>query len=352
MRRPTQSIAIETDTIIRVLALITVFVAGIWLVTRLERELVWIGIAFFLAVALDPAVSGIAKLLHCGRLIATGLVSILFFVLLGLLGASLLPPLVSQSQALVRELPNYLQKTEQSHSTLGHLVQSYNLVQRVKDVQSHLLSDISSSTGTALGVVLSIFNGLTALVTIFVLTFFMLLEGPRWVAWSGRRVPKEEQSQYHRITARMYKIVSGYVTGNLIIAAIMAVLTSLAIELVGVPFAIPLGILSGLATIIPMIGGFLAMIIVCSVAAFTSPGAAIILLIYFGFYLVIDAHVLRPVVYSRSVQMSSLLVMIAIVLGTALDGIIGALVAIPVVACMGVLLTDYFGNGKHPASKE
>jgi predicted PurR-regulated permease PerM len=351
MRRPTQTISIETDTIVRVLMLITVFVAGIWLITKLEHELVWIGIAFFLAVALDPAVSGIAKLFRCGRLIATGIVSVVFVVLLGLLGASLLPPLVSQSQALVRELPSYLKQAENSHGTVGHIIHDYNLVARAKDLQSHLLSDITSATGTEVGVVLSVFNGLAALVTIFVLTFFMLLEGPRWVTWSGRQVPRGEQSQYHRITARMYKIVSGYVTGNLIIAAIMAVLTSVAIDLVGVPFAIPLGILSGLATLIPMIGGFLAMIVVCSVAVFTSVTAAIILLIYFGFYLVIDAHVLRPIVYSRTVQMSSLLVVIAIVLGTALDGVIGALVAIPVVACIGVVVTELMGDTKHPTPK-
>jgi predicted PurR-regulated permease PerM len=351
MKPPVQRIEIETSTIIRILLLIVAAMAAVWLITRVEHELVWIGVAFFLAVALDPAVSGIAKLLHCGRLLATSIVSIIFILVLGFLGASLVPPLISQSEALVRELPRYLQNAENSHSSFGQLVQHYNLVARLKAQQAHLLDEITSSTGAALGVVRNVFNGLTAVIAILFMTFFMLLEGPRWVAWSGRQVPSAEQRHYHRLTAKMYRIVSGYMTGNLIIAVLIAVVTAVIIQLVGVPYAIPLGLLTGLVSLIPMIGGLLGMVVVCGVAAFTSLGATIALLIYFAIYLVVDAHVLRPVVYSRTVDMSSLLVVIAIVLGVALDGIIGALVAIPLMACIGVLVSDLLGLDNSMSSR-
>lgn len=343
MQPPVQRIEIETSTIVRILALVVATIAGLWLITRLQQELIWIGVAFFLAVALDPAVSGIARLLHCGRLLATSIVSIIFVLILGFLGASLVPPLVSQSEALARELPHYLQHAENSHSGFGQLVQHYHLVDRLKQQQAQILDQITSSTGTALGVVRNVFNGLTALAAIIVLTFFMLLEGPRWVAWSGRQVPSAEQRHYHHLTAKMYRIVSGYMTGNLIIAAMIAIVTAVIIQIVGVPYAIPLGLLTGLATLIPLIGGLVGMVAVCGVAAFTSLTATVVLLVYFSIYLVVDAHVLRPVVYSRTVDMSSLLVMIAIVLGVALDGIVGALVAIPLMACIGVLINDLLG---------
>lgn len=340
MQKRSQTISIDTETIVRVLMLVTAFVAGVWLVGQLHRELIWIGVAFFLAVALDPAVTWIAERSRGGRFLATTIVFILFVSILGFLGASLVPPLISQTEGLASQLPHFLEHTQNSNTAIGRLIQHYGLVARAKALQAHTLNDLSNGTGAAVGIVYSVFNGLAATITTLVLTFFMLLEGPRWVTLGWRYVPISEQSHYHRLTTKMYQIVSGYMTGNIIIAAIVAIITSGLITIVGVPYAIPLGILSGLSTLIPLIGALIAAVVVCGVALFTSTTAALILVVYFVIYTFLDGHVLRPIVYGRTLEMSSLLVMVAIVLGTALDGIIGALVAIPVAACIGVLLSD------------
>ena len=348
MQKPRQAISIDTETIVRTLLLIAAFMVGLWLIGRLHVELIWIGIAFFLAVALDPAVSWIAKNTRAGRFFATSVVFIIFVAILGFLGASLVPPLISQSEALAVQLPHFLEHAQNSQSAAGRFIQHYDLVDRAKAMQQHVLDELSNDQGTAVGIVFGVFNGLAATITTLVLTFFMLLEGPRWVTRGWRYVPVSEQSHYHRLSTKMYRIVSGYMTGNLIIAAAFAIVTSIVISVVGVPYAIPLGILSGLSTLIPLIGAFLALVVVCGIALFTSTTAALILGIYFIIYIFLDGHVLRPVVYGRTLEMSSLLVMIAIVLGTALDGIIGALVAIPVAACIGVLLSDMTNGGVEP----
>jgi predicted PurR-regulated permease PerM len=349
MQRQSQKVSIDTDTILRFLALTTTFVVGIWLIKLLHHELIWIGVAFFLAVALDPFVSWIAKRLPGGRLLATTIVFVLFVALLVFLGISLIPPLISQTIALANQLPHFIEHLQNTHSYVGKLVKRYNLVQQAKGLQSQLIGDVAHGSGTALGVVFGIFSSLAAVITTLVITFFMLLEGPRWLAVGWHHVPKPEQSRYHRLVTHMYRIVSGYMTGNLIIAAVVAVVTAILTSIVAVPYAIPLGIVAGLATLIPLIGGVIAAVVVCGVAVFTSATAAIVLIIYFVIYILLDGHVLRPLVYGKTLQMSSLVVMVAIVLGTALDGIIGALVAIPLAACLGVLLQDFLGQGSAKA---
>ena len=351
MQKPRQTISVDTETIVRTLLLIAAFGIVFWLIGKLHTELIWIGVAFFLAVALDPAVSWIAKRSGGGRFLATSIVFIIFVAIMAFLGASLVPLLISQTEALANQIPHFIEHAQNSPTTAGHLIQHYDLVTRAKDFQMHTLNDLSNGRGAAVGIVYGVFNGLAATVTTLVLTFFMLLEGPRWVTLGWRYIPISEQSHYHRLTSKMYQIVAGYMTGNIIIAAIFAVLTSILISIVGVPYAIPLGIFSGLTTLIPIIGAIIALVVVCGIALFSSVTAALILAVYFVIYTFLDGHVLRPIVYGRTLEMSSLLVMVAIVLGTALDGIIGALVAIPVAACIGVLLTDYTtrGNEHHPS---
>jgi predicted PurR-regulated permease PerM len=348
MPKHSQNITIDTETIVRTLLIITAFVGGIWLIFRLHRELIWIGVAFFLAVALDPPVTWIAKHSRGGRFLATAIVFIIFVAILSFVGASLVPPLVSQTEGLATQLPHFLERIQNSQTAGGRLIQHYDLVARAKQLQAHTLTDLTSGSGTALGIAYSVFNGVAATVTTLVLTFFMLLEGPRWATLGFRHVPVSEKSHYHRLSTKMYKIVAGYMTGNLIIAACVAILTAGFITLVGVPYAIPLGIFSGLTTLIPLIGILVALVVVCGVALFTSTTAALILAIYFIIYAFLDGHVLRPVVYGRTLQMSSLLVMVAIVLGTALDGLIGALVAIPLTACIGVLVSDLAADHDDP----
>lgn len=349
MKRPAQPITVDTSTVVRILLLITAFVGGIWLINRLHTELLWIGVAFFLAVALDPAVHWIDRVLKCGRLAATFLVLVVFLLILGFLAASLIPPLISQTEALANQIPHALQQAQNSNTYLGHLVQHYHLVERAHQLQSKVLDDAANNTGVAFGFLRSLFNGATAIIVTLFITFFMLLEGPHWLTLGWRFVPIDEKSHYHRLTTKMYKIVAGYMTGNLIIGLLMTVFATIIMAIFGVPYAIPLGILSGLCTLIPIVGGFISLVIVCGVALFTSVTAAIVLAIFFLVYSFIDGHVLRPIVYGRTLEMSSLVVIVALVLGTALDGIVGAIVAIPVVACLGVLFSDWVeGPRKHP----
>ncbi|HEX7259420.1 MAG TPA: AI-2E family transporter, partial [Candidatus Saccharimonadia bacterium] len=154
------------------------------------------------------------------------------------------------------------------------------------------------------------------------------------------------------IARRMYDIVAGYTNGNLLIAAGVGILTSALLVAFGVPYAIPLGIFSGIMTLIPIAGMIIAMIAIGGVALFTSVTAAIVVVGFLFFYSIIDGNIVRPLVFGRTIQMSPLMILLAILFGTAFGGLIGALVAIPVTACLGVLfeqvVDDLESQAKHP----
>ncbi|HUC20125.1 MAG TPA: AI-2E family transporter, partial [Candidatus Polarisedimenticolaceae bacterium] len=149
---------------------------------------------------------------------------------------------------------------------------------------------------------------------------------------------------------RMYDIVAGYTNGNLLIAAGVGILTSVILVLFGIPYAIPLGIFSGLMTLIPIVGMVIASVVVGGVCLFTSVTAAIVVTSFLFVYTLIDGNIVRPLVFGKTIQMSPLMILVAILFGTALGGLVGALVAIPVTACLGVLLEQMvdYETHKHP----
>lgn len=348
-RKPTP-ITIETSTIVRILFLIMAFVGVVWLADRLQTQLVWVAVAIFLAVSLDPAVNNIGKWLKIGRLWSTSIVFALFVAFISFLSASLVPPLINQTQAFASQLPDLVQQAEASDTYISHVIRDYNLVERAREVQDDLVKNLATGNGTALGILMGIFNGLAAILTILTFTFFMLLEGPRWIKVLGKYVPLTRRPRARHIATRMYDIVAGYTNGNLLIAAGVGILTSAILILFGVPYAIPLGIFSGIMTLIPIVGVVIGIAVIGGVALFTSVTAAIAITGFLFFYSLIDGNIVRPLVFGRTIQMSPLMILMAILFGTALGGLVGAIVAIPVTACLGVLFeqaVDYESH-KHP----
>ncbi len=344
MSRNSVPVTLETSTVVRVLLLILAFVTTVWLAGKLSTPLVWVSVAVFLAVSLDPAVQALSRWLKSGRLLATSIVFALFVAFMSFMSASLIPPLINQTQAFASQLPDLVRDAEQSDTWVSSIIRDYDLVTRAHEVQDDLVANIATGNGTALGIVIGIFSGLTAVLTILTFTFFMLLEGPRWIKHLSRYIPPENRPRVKHIASRMYEIVAGYTNGNLLIALGVGIVTSALLILFGVPYAIPLGIFTGLMTLIPIVGMIIGIIVAGGVALFTSVTAAIVVAGFLFIYTLLDGNVVRPLVFGRTIQMSPLLILLAILFGTALGGLVGALVAIPVTACLGVLfeqLMDY-----------
>jgi predicted PurR-regulated permease PerM len=180
-----------------------------------------------------------------------------------------------------------------------------------------------------------------ATVTIIFMTFFMLLEGPVWVERFYGALPAESQPRWRKVGNEIYRTVGGYVTGNLLISLIAGGSTTIVLLILGVPYAVALGLIVAILDLIPLAGATIAAILIGIVAFLHSVPAGIIVVVFFVVYQQIENHVLQPVVYGRTVELSPLAVLISILIGAELAGILGALAAIPVAGSIQVLVVDW-----------
>ena len=304
--------------------------------------LIWIIVAIFLAVALNPAVERLQAHGVRRRGLAVMIVYLGALATIAALAATFIPILVDQVNNFVDALPGYVEDLTSGRGKLGFLEREYQITQKVRDaVETGGAGGVLGISGTALAVTKSVISAVIAVVTIAFLTLFMLLEGPAWVERLYGLLPEGSQSRWRAVGYDIYRTIGGYVTGNLTISLIAGVASTLVLLIVGVPFAIALGLVVAILDLIPLAGATIAAILVTTVAFLDSTTAGIVILVFFIVYQQLENHVLQPVVYGRTVQLSPLAVLIAVLIGAELAGVFGALAAIPVAGTLQVLLVDY-----------
>jgi predicted PurR-regulated permease PerM len=180
----------------------------------------------------------------------------------------------------------------------------------------------------------------------------MLLEGPKWMERFYGLLPEGSQEKWRGIGRDIYRTVGGYVTGNLLISVIAGVSSTIVLLILDVPYAVALGLLVAILDLIPLAGATLAAIILTAVAFLTSVPAGIIVLVFMIVYQQIENHVLQPLVYSRTVQLSPLAILVSVLIGAKIAGILGALAAIPVAGAIQVLFLAWLRERRERGSRE
>lgn len=326
---------------LKVLSIMAAFAGVVLLAYTARTQLLWIAIAAFLAVALNPVVERLRRVApKRSRVSAVAGVFLMAVAVFGFMLATLAPPLVHQTRELVTHAPDYARELVSGPSFVSQQIRNYHLVDRVQDGQNQIVGYVSSAGGSFLSLATGFFSSFVAGITVTALTFFMLLEGPRWVGSFWTLVPTKQRGHAQELAQKMYETVTGYVTGNLFTSLIAGSLTAIVLAVTGVPYAIALGIVVAILDFIPLVGATLAAVLVTFVALFTSPVAAVIVLVFFVIYQQIENHVLQPLVYGRTVRMSPLLVLASVLIGAGVGGILGAMVAIPVGASTQILIRD------------
>jgi predicted PurR-regulated permease PerM len=328
--------------IVIVLGIILAALVMIQIVQVARGVLIWIFVAVFLAVALNPAVEWLMEHGVRRRGFAVAIAYLGALGAIAALGASFIPILVDQVNNFVDAVPGYVEDLTRGRGRLGFLERDYHITERVREaVNDGGAAKALGISGTALAVTKSVVSAVVAIVTIAFLTLFMLLEGPAWVERSYGLLPEESQPRWRAVGHDVYRTIGGYVTGNLTISLIAGVVSTLVLLVVGVPFAVALGLLVAILDLIPLAGATIAAILVTTVAFLDSTTAGIIILVFFIVYQQLENHVLQPIVYGRTVQLSPLAVLISVLIGAELAGVIGALAAIPVAGTIQVVLVDY-----------
>jgi predicted PurR-regulated permease PerM len=264
--------------------------------------------------------------------------------------ATFVPVVVRNVNNFADATPGYVEDVTEGRGRLGFLQTKYHVVERVREqVQQGGAKKLLGLSGTALAITKSIINIVVGIVTIAFLTLFMLLEGPRWIDRLYGLLPPESRPRWQAVGHQVYRTVGGYVSGNLAISFIAGTLTTFVLLLLGVPYAVALGLIVAILDLIPLAGATLAAIIITTVAFLHTLTAGIIVLVFFVLYQQFENHVLQPLVYGRTVQISPLAVLVAVLVGAEIAGVIGALGAIPVAGTIQVLIVDYLRHKRERA---
>jgi len=329
-------------TVLAVIALVIAAWALLTVVAATRQVITWVLVSLFLAMALNPAVDWFMRHGIKKRGYAAGLTYVLALVAIGAIGYAFIPTLVNQVNEFVQAVPGYVDDLTKGRGRLGFLETKYHIVEKIREqVKEGGASRVLGLTGAAISITKSVISLVVATITIAFLTFFMLLEGPTWMDRIFGLLPEPSRPRWRKVGYDVYRTVGGYVTGNLVISLVAGTLTTVVLLAVGVPFAVALGVIVALLDLIPLAGATIAGVIIGTVAFLHSITAGIVVVVFFVVYQQLENHFLQPVVYSRTVQLSPLVVLVAVLVGAKLAGILGALGAIPVAGAIQVLLIDW-----------
>ncbi|MDX6553253.1 MAG: hypothetical protein QOH74_1741 [Gaiellales bacterium] len=289
--------------------------------SQMRSVIVWMFAALFLAVALNPLVTKLEPRL--GRTGATLAVFAGFTIGLIAVLAALVAPFVTQVDQLTTSLPNALQDAT-SNGTFARLDHRFHIVQHARDHVGSLPGYIFGAAGTVLG-------GVVATTTVLFLTLFLLIDLPRLSeAILGQLQPHQRQRAV-TIAQHANRQIGGYVFGNLVISLICGIVTLVALLILGVPYALAFAVFMAVFDIIPLVGATIGSAVVIAAAfVFSGSTAGIAMFVIVMVYQQVENHVLQPLIYGRTVQLSSLTVLIAVLVGGTVLGLVGALLAIPI----------------------
>src|SRR3954454_11244801 len=337
--------SVPVRTILATIGLILATVVAVLLVMRVEQVLVWMLIALFFTVALYPVVNFVQRrMTWCRRSLATLVVFLVVVLVLGGLLTAFAVPSASEGSDLAGQLPTIIGDARAGRGPVGDLLERTNALQLVQNNEARI-REFATGLGTpALNLLRGLGTGIVAAVTIFVLAYLAVLEGPKVVDGTLALFPPQRAERIRRVTHDCAKTVTGYISGNLLISAICGVLTYAVLKFSGVPFSALIALFVAIADLIPLAGATLGAV-VASIAAFLhSVPAGIAVVIFFVIYQQLENHLLQPVIFARTVKLNPLAVLIAILLATELAGILGALLAIPVAGIIQVVLRDVWDH--------
>lgn len=351
-------IEIDNRTFVRFWLVVIAFSIGLLAVWVARGALVILLISLFLALALNPPVSRLAAFLPGkSRVGATFISYLVVVVLLGGFLVAVVPPVIQQSIRFAETVPGLIDDVTRQDGPVDSFVAKYNLRDQADEAVKNA-KDQASSVAKNLGNVLingvsSVVSGAITLIFVFVLTFLMLIEGPVWMEriW-GLYNDSEKLERHKKLVTRMYHIVVGYVNGQITIAAIAAAVSLVVVFVLALIFhfsvnlALPLAFIVFLCELMPMIGATIAAILVTVILLFNNVTAALVFLVFYLIYQQVENNFISPTVQSRSVELSALGVLVAILVGVSLFGLLGAIVAIPIAGCLRVLLIDYLEYAK------
>jgi predicted PurR-regulated permease PerM len=306
-----------------------------WAVISAGQVLELVALAFFIAVGLEPIVAFLVRR-RIRRGLAVALVSLgSVGVLIGFLAVAI-PPLVNEINNLIKLAPHYLDTLNKRSSFLGHLNMKYHIVSHLQKALSG--GGVSTVTSGVVGAGKVVLGALTAVIIVVALTIYFLADLPRVTSLIFRIVPFSRRARAGLLIDEAFARVGGYVLGNIITSVIAGVGTLVWLLIWGVHYALLLSVFVAFMDLIPIVGSTIAGVIVALVALTVSVPVALVTAGYYVVYRQAEDYLITPKIMRRTVDVSGLVTVIAVLIGGTLLGVIGALIAIPIAAAVKLVL--------------
>jgi predicted PurR-regulated permease PerM len=346
------TVNVTNRTIVRTIFWIVATIVLYHFVGRISHGLTLIFASFFLALALNPVVSWLTKRLNIeSRVRATALAYIMVIAIIVAFIALVTPPLVRQTRTFINNVPDTIQNFQSQDSKLAQTARKYHFDEKIVQGARNFSSHYSNYGSTAFDTGKRIVEALASIAVVLVMTFMMLVEGPSWLERFWAVMPPRNREHHKRIAHKMYRGVTGFVNGQVVLALIAGTFAFIALEIAShiTHTSINAAALAGIVAVfglIPLFGNPLAATVVVLACLINSVSLGLIMLIYFVVYFFIENHTFQPYIQSRLNELTPLTVFVAAVLGVGFGGLLGAIIAIPTASAVKILVEDYFDRQK------
>ena len=326
--------------LLRMLAVIGLFVLGCYVLVTIRSALFDVFIAVFFAIVLEPLVRFMERRLRLRR--SFGVLLAMFLVLAAAVGAVLIivAPFYSQLRDLADALPTLSQELK-NQDVVKQVNNDGDFTGSLHSAAEWLAQNLPGITGSVFGLAGSIFGAVFTGVTILFMTLFLSMEGNR-IGQYAHGCVDPGQKRVLKVASESSRLVASYVAGALAIALIAGTVQFVAMKIAGVPFAAGLAVLVAVLDLIPMIGATIAGAVVVLVSLTVSTETAVAMLLVVVVYQQIENNIVQPLVQKKTISLSPFVIIVAVLIGSTLLEVIGALLALPVTASLKVVAEEFF----------
>lgn len=317
----------------------------IYLLFLIKDILIWFIFALIISVLFNPAIDYLEKK-KVPRIVGTILIYVFLFSIFGVLIYSVIPPLISEIQQFLNSAGLYFEKIAPPLRGLGFEVFE-NLETFIITLQNWLIK----ASGSIINAIVSVFGGIFSTINIFILAIFLSLEK----GWEEKTIklflPKEAEDKAVEIWKKSQSKVSGWFGTRVLTCIAVGLMTFLVCYFLNINYAVSFGIFAGILDIIPIIGPIIAGAVIIIFSALDSFGKAIIILIVFILIQQIEGNILTPLLSKKFVGLPPALVLLSLMVGGALFGILGAILAIPIAGILFEFLKNFLEKRKEEVTE-
>lgn len=330
--------------VLRTVLIVVAVVLALYVIVQLQRPITWLVIAAFIAVAMSGPIHGLHR--RTGRRGLSIAIAYLSLILIPIaIGALLIPSLVGQIESLATNVPQYAQDVTDfvnNNQTLNDLNDKYNFTSEIQNAADDLPSRIGDAANLLQDIGVGVVNSIFAAITILILSVFMVAAGSRWSAAFVRSQPADRGPRIERAFSRISDAIASYVGGALLQATIAGVSAFIVLNILGAPFAGPLALVVAFFDLIPVVGATIAAVGIAIVMLFVNfPVGVIVWVIWAVVYQQIENYVIQPRIQGKAVQVEAFVILVAVLFGSTLFGVIGAILAIPAAASLQIVWHEY-----------